>query len=162
MPAFRDSVLVLLVAALFALGAVFTAQFGFGLEPCPLCVYQRIPYGVIIALSGAGLLLKLPPRAGSALLWLCALVFLIGGGIALFHVGVEQKWWEGLASCSATGKNAGSIEALQAALAGPIKIARCDEVAWSMFGITPAARSAGEYVRQLAPNSTRPSSFSTT
>jgi disulfide bond formation protein DsbB len=138
MPAFRESVLILLAAALFALGAVFIAQFGFGLAPCPLCIYQRIPYGVIVALAGAGLLLNLPPRAAKALLWLCALVFLAGAGIALFHVGVEQKWWEGLASCVASGPTPGSIEALQAALAGPIKIARCDEIAWSMFGISMA------------------------
>ncbi|NJS40267.1 MAG: disulfide bond formation protein B, partial [Rhodobacteraceae bacterium] len=58
----------------------------------------------------------------------------IGG----FHVGVEQGWWAGLASCTA-----GSIEGISAAdllnpavdVAAPV---RCDAIAWSILGISMA------------------------
>ena len=33
-------------------------------------------------------------------LWLLTLAFLATAGIALFHVGVEQKWWEGTTACT--------------------------------------------------------------
>jgi len=33
-------------AAVFALGNAYTAQYAFDLEPCILCLYQRVPYVV--------------------------------------------------------------------------------------------------------------------
>src|SRR5689334_10219015 len=79
-----------------ALAAAYIAQYGFGLKPCILCLYQRTPYAVAIAL---GLLALLIPRLAHALLILAALTFLAGAGIAGFHAGVEYGWWKGLPSC---------------------------------------------------------------
>ena len=58
--------------------------------------------------------------------------------IAAFHVGVEQKWWEGLPSCSgAVDMTKLSPEEMRKMiLSGPP--ARCDQVAWSLFGISMA------------------------
>ena len=62
---------------------------------------------------------------------------MIGAGIAVFHVGVEQQWWPGTAECGGIDGANLSLEQLKAQiLAAPV--VRCDEVAWSLFGISMA------------------------
>lgn len=125
----------LAVAALsaFTLGMAFIAQYGFGLAPCELCLWQRWPYAAAIAFGLAALAL---PRWRASLLALAGLSILVSGGIAVFHVGVEEKWWQGLASCSGA-PTPNSIEALRAQLmAAPV--VRCDEVAFRFLGISMA------------------------
>jgi disulfide bond formation protein DsbB len=136
----RIAFLGLLVASIAILGGAFAFQFIGGLHPCALCLWQRYPYAVIIGLAGIGAGLS---RAGvkrsqlAILMGLCALAFLIDAGIAGFHVGVEQKWWEGLSTCSGTtGGAASTDELLGKLLAAPV--IRCDDIAWSMFGISMA------------------------
>lgn len=115
------------------LGAAFVAQYGFGLAPCQLCLWQRWPYTVAILL---GLLAWKLPRARPLLLALLALAFATTAGIALFHTGVELKWWAGLESCGGGG-TATTLEALRAqVLAAPI--VRCDEAAFSFLGLSMA------------------------
>lgn len=121
--------------------AVLAAAFGFqylaGLAPCQLCLWQRWPHAAAILI---GLLALLLPRgiAGRALPLFGALAALTAAGIGAFHVGVEQGWWQGLASCSA-----GSIAGISTAdLLNPDvdvgAVVRCDEIAWSMFGLSMA------------------------
>jgi disulfide bond formation protein DsbB len=134
----RLPALLLLLASLGVLAAAFTAQYGFGILPCPLCLYQRIPYGTVIALALLALVLRLESRLLAALLGLCALAFLTNSGLALYHVGVEQHWWAGPDSCSAGKGAAQSVEDLLAQLSKPVKIPACDQVSWSLFGISLA------------------------
>jgi disulfide bond formation protein DsbB len=108
--------------------------FGFGLAPCELCLWQRWAYaGAIAGLLPAVLL----PRSLSRLSLVAgALGFAAGSGIALFHVGVENKWWAGLSGCSAptaTGSVEDFLKALETA-----PVVRCDEVAWSLLGVSMA------------------------
>ncbi len=68
---------------------------------------------------------------------LCAVAFVINAGVATFHVGVEQQWWQGTEACGAAGTTARTIEELRAQIfAAPI--VRCDVVPWSLFGISMA------------------------
>ena len=127
---------LVLGASLAILGGALAFQYIGGLQPCVLCIWQRYPYGVTIALGLLALLLA-DRSAASWLLGLAGLAFLVGGGIAAFHVGVEQHWWEGTASCGTTIDFSGGTEALLKRLeAAPV--ARCDEVPWSLFGISMA------------------------
>jgi disulfide bond formation protein DsbB len=68
---------------------------------------------------------------------LAGLVFVVGAGIAFFHVGVEHHWWQGTDSCGAFGAPATSLEDLRRQLEGQ-PIVRCDEPAWTMLGISMA------------------------
>lgn len=131
----------LLLLAIIALGGAFTSQYAFGLNPCPLCIYQRWPYGIIIILSGTGLLmgLKGKDKAVSGLVFLCGLALLAGGVIAAYHVGVEHHMWKSfLEGCTVDFSNAGD---LLKQIEGT-KAARCDEIPWSLFGISMAGYNA--------------------
>lgn len=127
----------IVAASVAVLGAAFAFQYLGGLAPCPLCIWQRWPYAVTIALGV--LALALSGRANPApFVALAGLTFLAGAGIAGFHVGVEQGWWAGLETCAGGGPIGGRslADVLQGAQApaGP----RCDEVPWSLFGISMA------------------------
>jgi disulfide bond formation protein DsbB len=126
--------LFVLVASLGALATALTAQYWGGLHPCILCLYQRWPYGVAIALALVALLLGRGARGW--VVGLAGLAFLVGAGIAAFHVGVEQGWWQGTAQCGDSG-TPNSIEALRAQiLAAPV--VRCTDIAWQLGGISMA------------------------
>ena len=131
---------LLAAASGLMLGGAFAFQYIGGLEPCVLCIWQRYPYGavIILGLLGAGLARgpSPPPGVLIALMSLAAAALLTDAAIAGFHVGVEQRWWQGTAACvGATG--ADSIEALRAQLLAR-KVVRCDEVAWSLGGVSMA------------------------
>lgn len=73
-------------------------------------------------------------------LMLAGLTVWVGGGIAAYHAGIEQQWWAGPSSCSGAA-TPGSLDALRAQIfAAPIK--SCDEIAWSLFGISMAGYNA--------------------
>lgn len=127
---------------LFANAMVLLGAYGFEfigrLAPCQLCYYQRIPYFLAIILSGAAWLRPGQAKPLFALLMLC---YLAGSGLGAYHAGVEWKLWAGPASCSAMGGGNLTVEQLMAQiLAAPV--VRCDEIPWSLFGISLAGYNA--------------------
>ena len=82
--------------------------------------------------------LALPPRLKPAGTALAALAVLAGAGIALFHVGVEQHWWKGLATCTGDLNTAQSLSDLENQLMAT-PITPCDRPAWTMFRVSMAA-----------------------
>ena len=71
-----------------------------------------------------------------------AAVFAFGVGLAVYHSGVEWKWWPGPTACSGGG---GSVSAGQMAdLLGGAKIAppACDKAAWVFLGLSMAGWNA--------------------
>jgi disulfide bond formation protein DsbB len=127
----RIASLLLAVAAVLILAAVLAFQYLGGAVPCPLCVWQRYPYGVLIALGVIGFFWQ--PRP---MLALCALVLLVGAGLAGYHFGVEQGWFSLPAGCAAGGE-ATSVEELRQMLreAPPA----CDQVRFTVLGLSLAA-----------------------
>tara|TARA_R110002126_G_scaffold226649_1_gene371324 strand:- start:154 stop:615 length:462 start_codon:yes stop_codon:yes gene_type:complete len=123
-------------SAMVLAGALFF-QYGVGLAPCELCIWQRWPHGVAVVL---GLLAWFIPA-----LWIAALgasTMAVSVGLGLYHTGVERQWWEGPQTCSGTG-DIGSLSAgqlLDQILAAPV--VRCTEVAWEMFGLSMASWNA--------------------
>jgi disulfide bond formation protein DsbB len=112
------------------LGGAYVAQYGFGLPPCEMCWWQRYPHFSAIALA------LLSTLAAPRRLWIAlgALAILVSGLIGAFHAGVEYGWWEGLTSCSTVDLGGG--DPLEAIMNAPL--VRCDEVPWSLFGISLA------------------------
>ena len=127
------------LASVAALSAAYISQYGFGLDPCALCFYQRKPYFINILLGLVAFALA-PKRekTAKAVLWLAVLSFLAGSAIAAFHVGVEQHWWKGLESCSnyALPEKA-SPEELKKFITSR-DIASCEVPAFVLFGVSMA------------------------
>lgn len=93
----RQSALLAFALAVAALGTAYIAEFGFGLHPCEMCYWQRVPFGVIVVLA---LLAWFVPKIARPMLWLCTLGFAVSMALGAFHAGVEWEWWEGPGACS--------------------------------------------------------------
>ncbi|MBP7241425.1 disulfide bond formation protein B [Amaricoccus sp.] len=114
------------------LAAAFAFQHFGGYAPCHLCILQRWPHAVAVAL---GLALLVWPRRELAMLG--ALAMLVGTGIAAYHAGIEQGWWTGPTTCVAPDVAGLTPEQLlQQILNAPVT--RCDEIAWSFLGLSMA------------------------
>lgn len=126
--------LLVLTATLGSLALVLGA-FGFqylgGLAPCVLCWWQRYPHMAAVLIGLVALRAK-----GPALPLLGMLAMLVTAGIGVFHVGVEQKWWEGLAGCTVStieGMSGADLLNTDITAGAP---AACDKIAWAMWGIS--------------------------
>jgi disulfide bond formation protein DsbB len=126
----------LIAVGVASLGIALASQYIGGLQPCVLCIYQRYPYGVVIAL-GLLMLLFRGRTVATGLAALAALALFADAAIAAYHVGVEQRWWQGTDACSNLIDPTLPLEDLVKALQEAPVVA-CDEIAWSLFGISMA------------------------
>jgi len=124
-------------AALSALIFVYVMQYGFGLQPCVLCLWQRLPYALALIASFAALLWQPYGRQTTLLLALCALIFAVGAGLAFYHSGIERHWWAGTAGCTSQPLTANSAEDLRRQLL-QTPVAHCDQITWRLFGLSMA------------------------
>ncbi len=116
---------------IFPLAAVYIMQYFFGVEPCKLCIYQRIPF-FIIAISPLPFVFKKEKALyGFFIVMLC-----VAANVALsfFHLGIENKWFENKL-CTGVSQDSGfenlfmSVETL---------FHKCDEVKFRFLGISLA------------------------
>lgn len=114
------------------LAIAFTAEYGFGLEPCILCLTQRVPF---YAALGLGLGALAFPALRWQLVVLAGVGFLVNSGIAVYHVGVEQHWWSSVTGCGGGDVTAMSFSDMKKSL-GQKTLKACDEVDWTLFGIS--------------------------
>ena len=131
--------------ALFVASAVILTALGFehlgGLAPCPLCLMQRWAYYAAIPALFAALVLASAGQRGLAatLFGLVALAFLANSGLALYHTGVELKYWDGPATCSGaelaplSTSGQGVLAQLDNA-----RVVRCDVAPWHFAGLSMA------------------------
>jgi len=131
----KQARLLALLIPVGLLGGALFSQYVGGLYPCEMCIWQRWPHGLAILL--ALIALMSPIRAGRtrAIVVLTAFMIAVSGAIGAFHAGVEYGWWEGITRCTTNGATS-----LQDILAVPL--VRCDQVQWSLFGISLAGFNA--------------------
>lgn len=135
----RSVTLLTALAGAAMLGGAYIFQYGFGYQPCTLCLYQRLPWWIAIGVACVGLsLARRLPNLLPVFTILAGLTVLVGAGIAGYHSGVEYGWWEGPAGCTGSTdmSNMTLEEMKKAILATPV--VRCDDVPWSLFGISMA------------------------
>ena len=117
------------------LAVAYAFQHLGGLQPCVLCLYQRWPWWIAVGLGCLAFLLRGCFGMELVIAGASSIAILSGAGVAGFHVGVEQHWWQGPASCGGASGILNSVEALrQQIMSAPVF--RCAEVAWSLFGIS--------------------------
>ncbi|MEP3345975.1 MAG: disulfide bond formation protein B [Litoreibacter sp.] len=117
------------------LGGAFVFQI-MGYAPCKMCLWQRWPHAFAFVLGIA--FIVIPSRI---IALLGALAAATTAAIGLFHAGVEQSWWEGPNSCTSDDITALTPEQLlEQIMAAPM--VRCDEIAWSLAGVSMAGWNA--------------------
>jgi len=129
---------LLLPAALLA-GAFGSQYFG-GLYPCEMCWWQR--YAHEAALVPAALAFTAPAGSQRSRLFIlaAALAIAVSGAIGFYHAGVELKIFEGFTTCTSTAHGTSTEDLLKQIVAAPM--VRCDQVQWSLFGISLAGWNA--------------------
>lgn len=123
------------LAALTLAGAWFF-ELVLKLEPCPLCLDQRVPYYLAIPL---GILVGIlrnerPARVGLVIL---GIVLLVGAGYGVYHAGIEWGFWEGPAACAGGAVSAPAGDILSS-LKNTQRVVSCSEAAWRFLGLSLA------------------------
>jgi disulfide bond formation protein DsbB len=130
---------IAVVGALTICGFYFF-QYVMHLPPCPLCLEQRQPYYFVVPLAA---LLFIGANHGASskvmiagfamitafMLWDC--------GLAVYHAGVEWKWWQGPIDCSGPIDKFGAARDIFKHLDN-ISLVRCDVVSWRFLGLSLA------------------------
>jgi disulfide bond formation protein DsbB len=130
-----------------ALGIALASEYWGGLVPCPLCLWERWPYRILIAL---GLIAALvPERPGRIVLCGAAVVLLAGVILGGVHMGVEWKFWPSpLPQCAGPDLSGLSImERLARMPAIPAK--PCDEPTY-LIPFLPISMAAMNFLLALA------------
>jgi disulfide bond formation protein DsbB len=137
-PTVAAAVAIFIICAATLLGAWFF-QYGLHLQPCPLCLEQRLPYHVVIpfsALMAIAAVVRAPPKLLTIGFSVIAIAMLASAVLAGYHAGIEWHLWAGPADCTGplTDLSKGSmLSQLQT-----VNVVRCDEAAWRLFGISLA------------------------
>ncbi len=135
----RAALFAFAVISALALAAAYTAQYAYGLAPCELCLYQRVPYAAVIVFGMLGLALDNKPKAGKIFLALTALAFAVDAAIAFYHSGVERHWWASFLEGCTVPEIAGNITDVLAQIEATPPV-RCDQIPWTdpWFGLSMA------------------------
>ncbi|MDA7598942.1 disulfide bond formation protein B [Alphaproteobacteria bacterium] len=127
---------ILLLCALGSAGLLigaFLFEYVAGLAPCKLCIWQRWAHVAVVAVALLGFT-KMPRKFVLALVADAALISAL---IAGYHAGVEWQFWDGPSGCTANlGGSMSASDMVDQLLATPV--IQCDEVAWSLFGLSMA------------------------
>ncbi len=127
------------IAALsfLSLAAAFFAEAILLLEPCELCIYQRIPFAGAFIISAAALIRR--RKTNIYALGAGAALFLGNAAIALYHSGVERKWWaSAIEGCSIPTISDDPKTMLENIMSAPT--GNCAEIPWAdpIFGLSMA------------------------
>jgi disulfide bond formation protein DsbB len=131
--------LVAILTPVLLLGGALLSQYGFGLFPCEMCMWQRWPHLAAILLALAAIALRGRPGANE-LTALAAFAILTSGVVGAFHAGVEYHWWQGITACSVPVVGGNTADVLRNIMNAPLT--RCDVAPWSLFGISLAGYNA--------------------
>lgn len=116
-------------AGLIAAGLIL--QYGFNMQPCHLCWWQRYGHWAMLVLGLLGLCGVLPRK----ILWGGLLLAILwSGGVGVYHTAVQYHWVAAPAGCSSAQPLSQNPADFMAALKKPNTLVPCDQVA-RVFGL---------------------------
>ena len=138
------------LAGLFCFAVLWYAlhvQVDLGIEPCPLCIFQRLAF-IAVALTAGAAVVHNPGRTGTrAYGTVLTLLAALGAGIALRHLWVEHQPPDPFAGCAPSWNymvdHFPLSHILQLALTGT---ADCAQVSWTFLGLSMPAWSLMAFV----------------
>lgn len=128
---YKNYLSLLVTLCALSLGMALMAEHFFDIKPCALCHYQRY---VFLATAGVGITALLLNKALDGIKIATGLFF-INGGIAFYQVLVEQHILPAPETCRSIVPSSENLETLTAQLLNQ-SFVPCDQVAWSLFGIS--------------------------
>ena len=138
----RNWAIVAAFACAAALGVAHAAETFGHLAPCELCLKAREIYWWTLALAAVGVALRYTRiKAERWIDILLALAFLGAAAFAIYHAGVEWKWWAGPASCTGGSRSVTAAD-LTKLLTGGGSTPQCDKPAWVFLGLSMAGWNA--------------------
>jgi disulfide bond formation protein DsbB len=132
--------LIALLLPLVLLGGALGSQYIGGLYPCEMCYWQRWPHGAAIVLAALAFTGPASSSRSLNLTLLAALAIAISGAIGAYHAGVEAQIFEGFTTCTALSSGGSPADLLKQITQAPL--VRCDQVQWSLLGISMAGWNA--------------------
>ena len=136
MTTFRTKVLIAAGGSAALMLGAFFFQYVLGMPPCKLCIWQRWPHVIAIAIGVTAVAL-----GNRMLAWLGALAAAATGAVGIYHTGVERGWWEGPTTCTSSSPgNLSADQLFDQILNAPL--IRCDEVVWSFLSLSMASWNA--------------------
>ncbi len=142
-PAKTAPLAIAILGAATLIGA-WIFQYGFGIQPCPLCLEQRYAYYFAIPLAcllAAGVAFGASRKVLVVGFVAIAAGMLWNAGLGAYHSGVEWGWWQGPTDCSGPINDLGGAGGLLKKIQ-TIRIVRCDEVQWRFLGLSLAGYNA--------------------
>ncbi|AHC39053.1 disulfide bond formation protein B [Ehrlichia muris] len=125
-------VILLFVASIIALGIAYIAQYLFGMSPCKLCIYERIPYFITIGLFI--IYLFKPSKVISLLVYLCYVCNICVSG---YHVALEHSLVADIIGCTDSIKSL-NFDDLKNALLNVNTVVSCDRPSIVFMGLSLA------------------------
>jgi|TARA_B110000967_G_C18772326_1_gene503788 disulfide bond formation protein DsbB len=98
----KNTLSLILIFSIFALLAAYFIQYVLGHQPCNLCLIERIPYILSIAIITSILVFKKYERIYILVL---SLVFFTAALISFYHFGIEQGFIKESLVCDLTNNN---------------------------------------------------------
>lgn len=149
----RSTNLLIVLTVVFMMAVALYMEHGWGLEPCPLCVTQRI----FVILAGVWALLACVHNPGGSGRRVYAALGLLSAGVGA-AVSARQVWLQSLPedkvpSCGPSLEfmldTAPWMDVLRVMLAGD---GNCAEISWSLFGISIPGWTLIGFVLLMAAN----------
>ena len=123
---------IIFIFSLFALISAYFIEFILGHQPCNLCLIERIPYGLSIILIITIFILK---KNENFFVLLLILTFIFSFAISVYHLGIEQGFFQESAVCDVKNINENlTKEDLLKQLSK--KIVSCKDVTFRIFGLS--------------------------
>ena len=134
----RENNVILIVILFFVslvLISAFVIEYGFGHQPCKLCLYERIPYFLSILLIIKILFIK---KYEKITLLIISLVFISSTALAFYHFGIEQGFFSESLACT-TGDLSKTLSKEELLEQLTQNSASCKDVSFRILGLSLAA-----------------------
>ena len=128
----RQVIFIAGCTSLAVLIGAYSFEYIGGFFPCKLCYWQRYPhfFNVLLVLFYFLVQMRILIFFGTASMFTSTI-------LAVYHVGVEKKYWQGPNSCTNLSIDGLTTDQLiDQIMSAPI--VRCDEIVWEFIGISMA------------------------
>ena len=127
---------IIAILSLVFLALAYFIEYCLNIAPCKLCLYQRIPYFILVIL-GVLVSVRIGKKISeNILLNLCRLVIIVEICLAGYHVGIERGVIHEIIPCKVDSSSIGSAENLRMQIEDVQP--SCQEVGFRIFSLSLA------------------------